>query len=295
MKCLELYSNRDHRWFAFGQDPDKPEGVIDTNQIVIASGTEVMLLDPGGVEIFPSMVAALTSRLPIEHVRHIVVSHQDPDVGSSLGLWRRVCQQDLTLHVSWMWAGFMTHFDGDVTFNTLPDEGARILLGGREIRVLPAHYLHSPGNYSVYDAEARALFSGDIGAALVPTEARRSFFVEDFTAHIEHMRGFHERWMPSAAARDAWIRMVADLDIDLLAPQHGLIFRGDDVKRFLDWLSTVEVGKGLASFSKAGTAKVVTTKGSPVKGSPGKGSPGKGAPTKDARTKDAPGKARVPV
>lgn len=255
MKCVELFNNRDHQWLAFGQDPDKPGAVIDTTQFAIASGREVMLLDPGGVEIFPSMVAALTSRLPIENVRHVVISHQDPDVGSSLGLWRRVCRQEVTLHCSWMWTGFMTHFDGDVTFNGLPDEGARIPLGGREIHVLPAHYLHSPGNYSVYDPEARILFSGDIGAALVPADKRTSFFVQDFQAHTEFMRGFHERCMPSAAARDAWVEMVSGLDIDVLAPQHGLIFRGDDVKRFLDWLSAVEVGKGLASFAKAAGAR----------------------------------------
>lgn len=257
MKCVELYSNTDHQWLAFGQDPDKPGQVVDTNQIVITSGPEAMLLDPGGVEIFPSMVAALTSRLPIDSIRHIVISHQDPDVGSSLGLWRRVCRQEVTLHVSWMWADFMTHFDGDVTFNGLPDEGAVLPLGGREIRILPAHYLHSPGNYSVYDAEARTLFSGDVGAALVPAERRRGFFVEDFSAHVEYMRGFHERWMPSAAARDAWVEMVSKLEIDTLAPQHGLIFRGDDVKRFLDWLSGVEVGKGLAAFGKVGSARAL--------------------------------------
>lgn len=251
MKCVELYSNADHQWLAFGQDPDKPDQVIDTNQIVITSGGETLLLDPGGVEIFPSMVAGLTSRLPIETIRHIFISHQDPDVGSSLGLWRRVCRQEVTLHVSWMWTGFMTHFDGDVTFNGLPDEGTRLPLGGREIHILPAHYLHSPGNFSVYDPEARMLFTGDIGAALIPTEKRQSFFVEDFTRHIDYMRGFHERWMPSAAARDAWVEMVSRLEIDTLAPQHGLIFRGDDVKRFLDWLAAVEVGKGLSSFAKA--------------------------------------------
>jgi flavorubredoxin len=35
---------------------------------------------------------------------------------------------------------------------------------------------------------------------------------------------------------------VAALDIDLLCPQHGAIYRGEDVKRFIDWFSRLEVG-----------------------------------------------------
>jgi len=251
MKCVELYRKGDHSWLAFGQDPDKPDALIDTNQIVITSGGETMLIDPGGSEIFPSMVAALTSRLPIERLRHLLISHQDPDVGSSVGLWRRVCGDNLSVHASWMWTSFLAHFDGDSAFVSVPDEGSVIRLGGREIHLLPAHYLHSPGNFSVYDPGARMLFSGDIGAALIPAHKQRSFFVENFTEHAGYMQGFHERWMGSAPARDAWVAMVSRLDIDILAPQHGLIFRGDDIKRFLDWLMTVKIGSGLGAYEKA--------------------------------------------
>ncbi|MFA7431110.1 MAG: MBL fold metallo-hydrolase [Rhodospirillaceae bacterium] len=251
MKCVELFRQGNHSWLAFGQDPAKPDAVIDTTQIVITSGGQSMLLDPGGSEIFPAMIAALTARLPIDSIQHMLLSHQDPDVGSSVGLWRRVCGDSLNVHASWMWTSFLAHFDGDGAFVPIPDEGSVVRLGGRDIHILPAHYLHSPGNFSVYDPVARILFSGDIGAALVPADKRRSFFVEDFSGHIGYMQGFHERWMPSAAARDAWVAMVSRLDIDMLAPQHGLIFRGDDVKRFLDWLMTVQIGSDLSSFEKA--------------------------------------------
>lgn len=250
MQCVELFRAGDHRWLAFGQDPDKPDQVIDTTQMVVVSGTEALMMDPGGAEIFPQMVAALTARMPIDRVRHILVSHQDPDTGSSLGLWRRVCVPEMTIHVSWMWSGFLAHFDGDVRFSELPDEGRTLMVGGRPMQILPAHYLHSPGNYSVYDPAAKVLWSGDIGAALVPTDRRRSFFVEDFTAHVQYMKGFHERWMGSAEARDAWVDMVAALDVEVLAPQHGLIFRGADVARFLDWFRSVRVGAGLGAFAK---------------------------------------------
>lgn len=258
MKCVEIYREGDHRWLTFGQDPEKPDHVIDTNQVVITSGGESMLLDPGGSEIFPNMISTMTQRVPINSVRHILISHQDPDIGSSLGLWRRVCRDDVAIHLSWMWADFVAHFDNESRYCPVPDEGHRIMLGGRELRLLPAHYLHSPGNFSLYDPAARILFSGDIGAALIPPERwpSSSFFVEDFSSHIGYMKAFHERWMASASARDAWVSMVSALKIDMIVPQHGLIFQGEDVARFLEWFQGVEVGKGLSSYAASGSAKM---------------------------------------
>ncbi|MGE5503552.1 MAG: MBL fold metallo-hydrolase [Actinomycetota bacterium] len=251
MKCVTLFRRDEHRWLAFGQDPERPENVIDTNQYVICAGNSAMLLDPGGMEVFPSMVAALTHEVPVENVKALFFSHQDPDVGSSLPLWRRVCRPDAKVYLSWLWQGFVAHFDRDTQFTTIPDEGMEVQLAPDcKLKLIPAHYLHSPGNFNVYDPQARILFSGDIGAALVPDKIRGSLFVQDFNAHVQYMEGFHRRWMASTRARDAWVANVSKLDIDMLAPQHGLIFKGDDVKRFLDWFSKIEVAGGVASMTR---------------------------------------------
>jgi len=111
------------------------------------------------------------------------------------------------------------------------------------VQFIPAHYLHASGNFHVYDAEARILMSGDVGAALEPDGA--PLYVDDFDEHIGKMQLFHQRWMPSNRAKNDWIRRVRELDIDIMAPQHGRIFRGDDVARFLDWFEALEVGSAI--------------------------------------------------
>ena len=216
--------------------------------VVVDEGV-ALLLDPGGVEIFPHMIAALTREVAIDTVHHIFISHQDPDTGSSLALWRRVCPSTVKIYLSWMWTGFVSHYNGEANFTAIPDQGMEITVGRSRLRILPAHYLHSPGNFHVYDPKARILFSGDVGAALLPDERREDIFVRDFTRHTQYMDGFHRRWMGSPKARDAWIAMVSRLQIDILAPQHGLLFKGDDVKRFLDWFGALELGSGLSAFA----------------------------------------------
>jgi len=40
---------------------------------------------------------------------------------------------------------------------------------------------------------------------------------------------FHQRWMPSNQAKNRWIDRVRGLDIEFLCPQHGRIFKGDEI------------------------------------------------------------------
>lgn len=253
MKCFSLFRREDHSWQAFGQDADKPDRVIDTNQYLVRSGDAAILLDPGGIEVFPAMLAALTREIAVEEIKALFLSHQDPDIGSSLPLWRRVCPPGLTVYLPWLWEGFVSHFDREATFTRIPDEGMDIALSpALKLRLLPAHYLHSSGNFHVYDPAARILFSGDVGTALFPDGQRpNGIFVTDFARHVPAMEQFHRRWMPSPAARDAWIEQVSRLEIDILAPQHGLVFRGDDVKRFLDWFAGLDLAAGLGAFRHA--------------------------------------------
>lgn len=250
MECKVLYKQDGHIWYAFGQDPAKPDNIIDTNQIVICSGDDTVLLDPGGMEIFPNFLAAVTEKISIESIKHIFLSHQDPDIGSSLSLWRRICNDDVKIYLPWMWAGFVAHFDVKATLIPVPDEGMTIRLSnGRSLDMIPAHFLHSPGNLHMYDPHANVLFSGDIGAALLPAEARNGFFVEKFDQHVQYMKGFHERWLGFAEARDAWVEQVRRLNPAMIVPQHGLFFKDDNVGAFLDWLAGLEIGKGVSAMS----------------------------------------------
>ena len=89
---------------------------------------------------------------------------------SSLALWLAL-KPDIKCYTSWLWCTFIPHFGGaHDTFVPVPDEGMQIDFGGCTMSIVPAHFLHSSGNHHLYDQEAKILFSGDVGAALLPLE-----------------------------------------------------------------------------------------------------------------------------
>lgn len=239
LKATSIYHDN-YQWLVFGRDPEKVAKIIDTNQYVIRTSERALLIDPGGIEVFSPMLTSILHHTSLQTITDIFATHQDPDIISSLGLWDKALAK-ARLHLPWLWEGFVHHFGSEhIEFCPIPDEGGTLDFGVTELRFIPAHYLHSSGNFHLYDPQTKILMSGDIGSALEPEGA--PMYVDDFASHVTKMQLFHQRWMPSQPAKQDWIRRVRELDIRLLCPQHGRIFRGDDVQRFLDWFEELEVG-----------------------------------------------------
>ena len=247
MKKIEvIYQKDEHQWAVVARDPERASYLIDTNEYLITYRGESLLTDPGGMEIFPMVFAALSKEVDLSTVKLLFASHQDPDIISSLALWLEV-NPDLRCYLSWLWESFVPHFGGnDTTFISIPDEGMDMNLNGLQLQVVAAHYLHSSGNFHLYDPAARILFSGDVGAAMLPPD-EDTLFVENFDRHIRHAEGFHRRWMGSNDAKLDWCERAAKLQIDMLCPQHGSIYQGKDVERFINWFSELPVGRGISS------------------------------------------------
>jgi flavorubredoxin len=236
-----LYNEGDCKWVVFGRDPQKNNQIIDTNEYLILVNDEGILLDPGGIEIFPSVLTAVTEVVDIKKIKHYLCSHQDPDIMSSLPLWLGLTPT-ANIYLSWLWSGFVAHFGSEYVKNfvNLPDEGQILEMGNHKFEFVPAHFCHSSGNFHFFDHTSRILFSGDMGAALLPNNY--PLFVEDFKKHIKYMEKFHQRWMPSNEAKNRWVNRVRKLNPKMLCPQHGAIFTGENVKLFLDWIEELEVG-----------------------------------------------------
>ncbi len=214
---------------------DFSEGLaVQANQHVIVHGDQAMILDPGGHKVYNKVMAELNAVLGNAKLRYLFLSHQDPDIVAACNGW--LMTTDAEAFVSELWQRFVPHFGLDRLvedrLKTIPDEGMMLELAGVPLSLIPAHFLHSAGNFQVYDPISKVLYSGDLGASI----GQGYVEVSDFDAHLQHMEPFHRRYMASQAAMAAWAHMVRDLDIEVIAPQHGALFRGkEQVGRFVDW------------------------------------------------------------
>ena len=250
---FELYRAPDHAVIAF-HDLVPRAGAIAANQYLIIHGHEAALIDPGGDLLFAVLLNQVLDFIRTDQLRYVLATHQDPDVAGSIARW--FMSAPITVVVSQLWGRFLQHSvpgyqidSGEVRYQLLPDEGAQVRFAdGYTIEAVPAHFLHSPGNFHFYDPIGRILFCGDIGAS----NSKQAFGpVIDFDAHVPTMRAFHERYMASRIAGQAWAGRVRHKDIRLLAPQHGPYFEGADVSRLIDWVEQQRCGVDLLQASGA--------------------------------------------
>lgn len=245
-----LYENENRTIIWLGWDDAEDDPAVQTNQYLIISDGRGVLLDPGGVHLFSRVVASVSHHIELDKIDYIIFSHQDPDVSSGIALWLGITSAKI--FISELWVRFMPHFGivDENRINGIPDPGMEITIGKHgQIRCVPAHFLHSPGNFSIWDKESKILFSGDIGTAVFDKDGRY-LLVKEFSEHVELCRLFHQRYMTSNEACRRWVETVKKLDIEMIAPQHGAIFDHTTARHFLDWLETLRCGVDLLETGK---------------------------------------------
>lgn len=222
------------------EDQDAGEAVQANHHVIVHNG-KGMVLDPGGHKVYRKVLSDTTAILKGGTLSTIFLSHQDPDIVAAINGW--LLTSDAVAYCSALWTRFVPHFGLDRLvidrLKPIPDEGMLLNLGGCDLLIIPAHFLHSPGNFQVYDPISKILYSGDLGASL----GMKYRDVPDFDAHLPYMDGFHRRYMASGKTMRLWASMVRQLDIEVIAPQHGALFRGPQmVERFLSWCEGLSCG-----------------------------------------------------
>ena len=162
----KLFERGDHRvWLLhdFGRGLS-----VQANQYLIVSGSEGIILDPGGPKVYPDVLAETMAHLGGAKLTHIFLSHQDPDIGTSLNAWMMDTEADA--YVSQLWLRFLPHYGIDRYLEhhlkPIPDAGMFIEVGSARLMAVPAHFLHSAGNFQLYDPVSKILFTGDLGASV---------------------------------------------------------------------------------------------------------------------------------
>jgi flavorubredoxin len=244
---IEIYNENKHICVCFNNLVEG-EG-IQSNQFLVLDDDHSALIDPGGNLTFSRLYIHAGRYTTVKKLDYVIASHQDPDIVASVNKWLEGTSCKVV--ISKVWERFLPHFctPGNYTSDrliTIPDSGADIPLGRISLKAIPAHFLHSVGNFHFYDPVAKILFSGDVGASVDGGDVSEA--VTDFDAHIPHMLPFHQRYMVSNAACRYWVNMVRNLDLEWIIPQHGAPFRGEQViDQFLSWFETLPCGIDLFS------------------------------------------------
>ena len=241
--AIELFNRDGHVCLMFTHLSDEGGEAVQANQFLVIHGDTGAIIDPGGNMAYNELLLTIGRYFPPSKLNKILASHADPDIIASLDRWMTSTQA--TLYISRLWERFAPHFckpgKTQGRIKGIPDPGMRIALGTTELVAVPAHFMHSEGNFQFWDPVSGILFSGDLGVSMGTSEdAKRP--VESLAAHIPKMEGFHRRYMVSNKVLKLWANMARTLPIRMIVPQHGAPLAGAAVGEFIEWIGGVSCG-----------------------------------------------------
>jgi len=243
--AVELYNKKGHINIAFTDLVKGDEGV-QSNQFLVISDHHAALIDPGGELTYNRLFLGVCEYINIKELDYVLASHQDPDIVASINRWLNGTQCQLVCPE--VWDRFIPHFarTGKTASRiiSIPDKGMNIPLGKNHLKAIPAHFMHSEGNFQFYDPISKILFSGDMGANMGPGNLNKP--ITNLKEIIPYMEGFHRRYMNCNKVCRYWANMIRSLDVEWIVPQHGRSFKGKQViEDFLYWIETLECGVDL--------------------------------------------------
>lgn len=240
-----LFDDGEHKCVMFSFDDEEHEDkFLSVNQYLIIQKDTAIVIDPGSSAIFYDLKDAIERYISFDKIKFVFFSHQDPDVAGSISEWS--VGSSAKFVISALWTRFVTHYGVLDMSRMVPlaDKGGSIKFGEDAFKFIPAHFLHSPGNFSLYDSRSKILFSGDIGAAVVPPKELYKE-VENFESHLPYLEVFHQRYMAGNHFCKAWVKQVKKYEVSMMASQHGALFKDENVEKFLDWFEHLQCGGDL--------------------------------------------------
>ncbi|MGM0431360.1 MAG: diguanylate cyclase [Spirochaetota bacterium] len=223
----------DHVWWVGDANAS---GNLRCNPYILFQGGSTILFDPGSVLDWQAVHHQVTQLTRIEDIDAIVLSHQDPDLCSSLPYFEQqgfsglICCHERA-------AVIIRYYGISSEFYFINRNKYRYRLkDGTYLRFLPAPYLHFPGAIMSYIPEEKVLISGDLFGAMSSTW--ELFAGEDY---LESMKAFHESYMPSHEILEPVMNQLLYFDIDCICPQHGSVIN-QNVRESITVLKNLDCG-----------------------------------------------------
>ncbi len=220
--------------------PDESAG-FSNNPYLIVDDPDYIIFDPGsGLDLHWQWVKnKIEQIIPIEKINLVIVHHQDPDLCAAIPkLEKELGIGNFDILTTDRTGVFIPYYNVKTEITYVSDRDI-IEVGskGRQLEFITTPYLHFPGAMVTYDHLSKILFSSDIFGGF---SVDWSLYANKY--YFEAMKAFLQPYMSAQKHVHNFLDKIKDLEIDLIAPQHGSIIQKELVNDALEMFRNLEVG-----------------------------------------------------
>ena len=208
-----------------------PEG--STYNAYLVCDEKNVLFDTVNAHEFETLVKHISEIIDPESIDYIVCNHLEQDHSGALPRIVKLCKPE-KIFCSTMGYKSMTNI-----YNTegwpieVVKDGQRLNIGKRNITFLETRMLHWPDSMVSYLEEDKVLFSNDAFGQNIASSYRFADECDRTTLYESMKRYYYNIVLPYSPQVLKTLPIVESLDIDMIAPDHGLIHRGEKSVKFI--------------------------------------------------------------
>lgn len=211
--------------------------MFNSNPYLMIDDKEAVLFAPGPTSHTNSILEKITSLTDAKNIKYVIICQPDPDPYGLIPSLEKTNGSKFKIVTHTKNAIIMAHEGVQSEFYLIDHNNWKLeLSSGREIKFLPAPFCSSPGAFMAYDENSKTLFPGDLFSGLSPD---LDLFAGD--RYKESMFAFHENYIVSHKILITALKPLSDLNIDMIAPQHGKIIK-DDAVNYIEALRSLHCG-----------------------------------------------------
>ena len=212
---------------------------------------KVALIDTVKAPFFGQLVDRVNQILPFSDIDYVISNHVEMDHSGSLPMAMRQADgaQLVTLEKFGEGGLGKTFHTGWPTIAV--KEGSQLQLGKRNIAFIPTPMLHWPDSMCSYLVEDKILFSMDAFGQHIASSQRFDDEVGLDSIMPQAAKYYANILMPFGDLIVKAVDRLSGVDIDIIAPSHGLIWRShlsDIVKAYAAWGRGDSVPKALVIY-----------------------------------------------
>ncbi len=232
---------------------------LHCNPYLIIEGDEAILIDGGSRTDFSTvMLKILQTGLHPSQIKHLFYSHYDPDLCGSIPEFEEIIDRnDLSILTHTYNVPFIKYYGGKSPIISLDQIDYTFTFEtGRKLQFIHTPYAHSEGSTMIYDEQTHTLFTGDMFGSYSPnwelyinipptclacSDNSTVCYKTDTICDLQGLLDFHKKIIPSTQILRYTLNSIKNLDLQLIAPQHGSVIKGASlIKEVIDRLLTLE-------------------------------------------------------
>jgi flavorubredoxin len=194
------------------------------------------LIDTVSAEFTGRLLCNLSQVMEPSRVDYIVVNHVEPDHSGALPRLVEACKPEKIICSVMGEKALREYYNVDGWPLHVVKSGDSISIGSRTLHFMETRMLHWPDSMMTYVAEDKLLVSSDAFGQNYASAERFADQVDQAELSRQLSRYYANIVLPFSSVTLKILDEVGKLkwDVDMIAPDHGLIWRGEGVCRVLD-------------------------------------------------------------